>query len=190
MLIVCFSWAVARAGVNGWDLVTQKYAFYRVRDALPEGKTLAVTDALLATPLYYYSSPDVRSRIVVPLDFSAIHQYQGADSPEQNLWAGRDMVWPMPVVSLADFQKQHSDYLIVTTDFNWLLQKLEAEGTPAEKLPINTHSKDITGAMPLCHAEPFVFEAGDAIAQRHRDAQVLPKTARLNGNSVATGAGN
>lgn len=190
MLLVCCSWAVARAGVNGWDLVTQKYALYRVRDSLPPNKTLAVTDALLATPLYFYSSPDVRSRIVVPLDFSAIHKYQGADSPEQNLWAGRDMVWPMPVVSLAHFQNTHRDYLIVTTDTNWLLQKLDAEGTPAEKLPIDTRSKDITGAMPLCHAEAFIYEAGDVVAQRHRDTSALSKTARLNGASITAHAEN
>jgi uncharacterized membrane protein len=177
LLIVCLSWAVARAGWSGWDFITQKYALYRVRDNLPAGKTLAVTDALLATPLYYYSSPAVRSRIVVPLDFDAIHQYKGEDSPEQNLWAGRGFVWPMPVVTLADLETSTADYLIVTTRDNWLLQLLKAEGTPARRLPIDTHSKDITGAMPLCHGEPFVFERTEALARSASNHQFHPATA-------------
>lgn len=172
LLLVCFSWAIARAGVNGWDLVTQKYAFYRVRDSLPAGKTLAVTDALLTTPLYYYSSPDIRRRIVVPLDFDAIRKYKGEDSPEQNLWGGRGMVWPMPVVSLHDFERSTPDYFIVSTPDNWLVRKLNDDGTPAQQLAIDTHSKDITGAMPLCHGEPFVFERDEALATRAPKTQL------------------
>ena len=101
---------------------------------------------------------------MVPLDFQAIRKYKLEDSPEQNLWNGRLLVWPMPVVSLSSLENSTRDYFIVTTRDNWLLQKLKADGSPAEQLDIDTHSKDIMGAMPLCHGEPFVYERDGAMA--------------------------
>jgi hypothetical protein len=106
----------------------------------------------------------LRSRMVVPLDFQAIRKYKLEDSPEQNLWNGRFIVWPMPVMSLSSFENSTRDYYIVTTRDNWLLQKLDADGSPAEQLDIDAHSKDITGAMPLCHGEPFVYERHGTLA--------------------------
>jgi hypothetical protein len=157
ILILFVSWVFAREGVVAYSFFNQRVAFFRVRDRIPAAKTTVVSDSLLVLPLHYYSSPEIASRIVFPVDFNAIRRYKKEDSPEQNLWAGRS-VFPVPVVPLKLLKSPN--YLIVTTGENWLLQKLAREGTPARKLPIETDSKDITGFFPLCHGEAFYFDKG------------------------------
>ncbi len=182
LLFVLLSWGIARDIFAAFDLYDQRQAFYRIRDTLPATGTIAVTDALLVLPLHYYSPPQLASRLVIPLDFSAIRKYKGEDSPEQNLWAGRDGIYPVPIVSLEQFQNTTPNYLILTTKRNWLLQQLDAEGMPAHKLTIDSDSKDITGAFPLSHAATFVWEEGNILDHQY-DKQYASTPA-------STGAGN
>jgi hypothetical protein len=162
LLVLCFCWAITRDGVCAYDYLGQRSAFNHVRDSLPQSDTIAVPDSLLVLPLYHYSSPEVASRIVFPLDFKAIHKYKGEDSLEQNFWAGRQ-VFPVPIVSLRQLEDDMQNYLIVTSQGNWLLQQLDADGDPARTLPIYTQSHDIRGFTPLCHGDVFMFEMGDAL---------------------------
>lgn len=162
LLALCFSWAVTRDGVCAYDYLSQRSAFNHVRDSLPVSDTIAVSDSLLVLPLHHYSSPQVASRIVFPLDFKAIHKYKGEDSLEQNLWNGRQL-FPVPLVSLQQLENDMKNYLIVTTQGNWLLQQLDADGDPARTLPIYPESRDIRGFTPLCHGDVFLFEMGDAL---------------------------
>lgn len=161
LLALCTSWAVSRDAVCAYDYVAQRSAFFNVADSLPTTGTLAVSDSLLVMPLYHYSPPQVASRIVFPLNFKAIHKYKGEDSLEQNFWAGRQ-VFPVPTASLRELEHRSSNYLIVTTLGNWLLQELDADGDPARPLPLRTDSRDIRGFTPLCHGDVFLYEMGDA----------------------------
>ncbi len=171
LLVIVFSWGVARDIFNVCDLYDQRQAFYRIRDTLPPTGTIAVTDALLVLPLYYYSPPSVASRLVIPLDIAAVRRYKREDSPEQNLWAGRGAIYPVPIVPLRKFEQSTPNYLILTTEGNWMLQELKAQGTPAHKLGIESHSRDITGAFPLSHAETFVWERGSVVDDRQYEKQ-------------------
>jgi hypothetical protein len=113
-------------------------------------------------PLFHYSPPQVASRIVFPIDFDAIHKYKGEDSLERNFWSGRQ-VFPVPLVSMQQLENDMQNYLIVTTQGNWLLRQLEADGDPARTVPIYPDSRDIRGFTPLCHDQVFMFEKGDAL---------------------------
>ncbi len=157
LLGLCLTWAVARDAVCAYWLVNQRAAFYHVRDALPSARSIVVSDSLLVLPLQYYSPRQIASQIAFPLDFNAVRRYKKEDSPEENLWAGR-AIFPVPILPLNEFESATPRYLIVASSNNWLLQKLAAEGRPAQKLPIQTNSKDITGFTPLCHGEAFLFD--------------------------------
>ncbi|HUO60164.1 MAG TPA: glycosyltransferase family 39 protein, partial [Candidatus Acidoferrales bacterium] len=174
-LVVCLGYAVTRNSITGYDYQQQREALYRVRDSLPATGTIAVSDSLLALPLYYYSPPQIAKRIVFPIDFEAIRRYKKEDSPEQNLWAGRNL-YPIPVLPLWQFQQQTPGYTVITTGDNWLLSTLDEEGTPAHQLPIETHSHDLVTFTPLCHDAAHFYEFGDGMATAETHEQSAEKT--------------
>ena len=65
-----------------------------------------------------------------------------------------------------EFVSATPNFLVLNTEGNWLLQELEADGMPAHKLPIESKSKDITGAFPLSHAQTYVWEQGNVLDDR------------------------
>ncbi len=151
------TWFLAREGEVASNYYDEREAFYRVLDLLPSDHTLLVSDSLLALPMYYYAPPEVASRIVFPVDFRAIRQYKGEDSPEENLWAGRNRIFPVPIISLDDVLDQTSNFLIVSTDDNWLLKRLGEDGDTPTQLPIFTDSRHIWAFTPLCHGPVWYF---------------------------------
>lgn len=100
---------------------------------------LAVTDSLLILPLHYYKKED---------------------SPEQNLWKGRDWIDPVPIVPLRAFASSHDSYVLAAPGSNWLLQKLIVHDRPARLLPIFTDTKDIQGFTPPAHGPVWLFAEG------------------------------
>ncbi len=178
LLILFFSWALARDGFCAYDYVMQRDAFDRVLAGIPPANTLVVADSLLVQPLYHYAPPQVASRMVFPLDFQLIQRYKREDSLEQNYWAGRG-VFPVPIVSLKDLTQQYPNYVIVAADHNWLLQKFEVDGEPAKQLDVQTYSRDIGGFTPLSHGETFFFEVGNALP---RDMQYAQQNSLTNWN--------
>ena len=151
------TWFLAREGEVASNYYDEREAFHRVLDLLPSDRTLLVSDSLLALPMYYYAPPEVASRMVFPVDFRAIRQYKGEDSPEQNLWAGRNHIFPVPIISLDDVLDQTSNFLIVSTDDNWLLKRLGEDGDTPTQLPIFTDSRHIWAFTPLCHGPVWYF---------------------------------
>lgn len=167
VLLLCFSWAIARDGVCAYDYMAQRQSFFRILNRLPESGTIAVSDSLLVQPLYHYAPRQVAARIVFPLDFDAIHKYKKEDSLEQNFHTAKDL-FPVPLVSLNDLEIKIPYYTIVTTQGNWLLRQFENDGVHAQLLPINTHSTDIGGFTPLCHGPAVLYEAGgDSLGQKY-----------------------
>lgn len=150
-------WFLARDGEVASNYYDEREAFDRVLDLLPPDHTLVVSDSLLVLPLYYYAPPEIALRIVFPVDFRAIRQYKGEDSPEQNLWAGRNGVFPVPIVPLDDLLDRTSNFLVVSTDDNWLLRRLGEDGDTPKELPIFTDTRHIWAFTPLCHGQVWYF---------------------------------
>ncbi len=169
LLLVFGTWAIARDGFCAYDYIEQRAAFNRVLDAIPAANTVVVADSLLVQPLYHYAPPDVASRIVFPIDFPLIQRYKHEDSLEQNYWAGRN-IFPVPIVSLKQLRSVEPNYVVVATNGNWLLQKMEVDGSPAKRLPIETHSRDIGGFTPLSHGKTYFFEVGNPIPSNEQYA--------------------
>lgn len=101
LLSIGLFWVVARESVCAVLLARQSNAFLVLRDEVdnaPEERPIVVTDSLFVLPLAHYSPDKVRARIIFPIDFDAIHRTETDDSGEQNLWAGRDGVFPIRIV--------------------------------------------------------------------------------------------
>ena len=156
-LAVVGVWFMAREGEVASNYYDERQAFNNVLQSLPADHTLLVSDSLLVLPLYYYAPPQIASRIIFPVDFRAIRQYKGEDSPEENLWAGRNNVFPVPIVPLDDLLDQTSNFLIVSTDDNWLLRRLVEDGDKPKELPIFTDTRRIWAFTPLCHGPVWYF---------------------------------
>lgn len=161
-LSVCLSWAIARNIFSGYDIWLERQAFYRVLNTLPKAETIVVSDSLLSLPLFYYAPREVGSKVVFPFDVEAIRTYKRDDSPEQNLWGGRNHL-PIRVMPVQTLQRTTSDYIIVTTRGNWLLRKMTADREAPRELPINSDSGDLWSFFPLAHGPAFVYEVGNVV---------------------------
>jgi hypothetical protein len=148
---------MAREADVATDYYNERHAFNNILQSLPLDQTVLVSDSLLVLPMYYYAPPEIASRIVFPIDFRAIRQYKGEDSPEENLWAGRKNVFPVPIIPLDDLLDQTSQFLVVSTDDNWLLRRLVEDGDRLKELPIFTDTRHIWAFTPLCHGPVWYF---------------------------------
>jgi hypothetical protein len=160
LVATLLGWVFSREGVVARMYYDQRLALNRIIDTLPATSAIAVTDSLLILPLHYYAPPAIASHIFFPVDFDAIRQYKKEDSPEQNLWNGRDWIYPVPIVPLSAFASSHDSYVLAAPGSNWLLQKLIVQGRPARLLPIFTDTKDIQGFTPLAHGPVWFFAEG------------------------------
>lgn len=171
MLCFCLAWFIARESVVAHMYSEQKQAFYRILDripqaqaALPSGVPIVIPDPLLALTFHHYAPPSLASRIAFPVDFPAIRHFRHDDSPEENLWAGRNSLYTLPILPLADFQHSANHYLVVANDGNWLLRDLRVHHYPVHRLPIDTRAEAIGGFTPLAHGTPSFFTStGDAV---------------------------
>ncbi|MCU1320293.1 MAG: family glycosyltransferase, 4-amino-4-deoxy-L-arabinose transferase [Edaphobacter sp.] len=173
-LSLCSILFLGRVCAVGIKYRQQKNCFHQILQRIPEAsgnKPIVVADALLVLTLQHYAPPSIASRIVFPVDFPAIRLHRGDDSPEENLWAGRNLVYHVPILTLADFQHNASDYLILASDGNWLVRDLWAHSYPVDRLPIRFPAGTIEGFTPLDHGDPvFFLAAGD---RSHRTAPHL-----------------
>lgn len=160
------AWFAARESVISYWYLEQKQSFYRVLEHMPEGEyagaPIVIADPLMVLTFEHYAPAAMSRRIVFPVDFPAVRLYRREDSPEENLWAGRERWFGVPIVPLADFQRSAGRYLIVASDGNWLVQDLLKHRYPVERLPINTRAEAIGGFTPLNHGTPiFYASVGD-----------------------------
>lgn len=160
------AWFLCREAVVGYWYEEQKQCFYKVVDhlpqalqALPADASIAIPDPLLALTFEHYAPPALRSRVVFPVDFPAIRFFRHDDSPEENLWAGRDFLYRLPIETVANFQHQAHSYLIIANSGNWMLNDLRAHHYMVEHLPIDTRAENIGGFTPLAHGTPQFYVA-------------------------------
>jgi hypothetical protein len=187
MLCFCLAWFVARESVVGYWYNEQKQSFYKIVHFLPEvqaqvppGAPIVIPDPLLALTFRHYAPPALAAREVFPLDFPALRAYRGDDSPEENLWAGRKILYTLPIVPLATFQHSAGKYLILATNGNWLVLDLEAHRYPVHLVLFNTRSGGIGGFTPLAHGKLSFFEAeGDETRPGSSSSNVMPVPFRV-----------
>jgi 4-amino-4-deoxy-L-arabinose transferase-like glycosyltransferase len=160
------AWFLCREAVVGYWYEEQKQCFYKVVDDLPQAlqklpadASIAIPDPLLALTFEHYAPPNLRARAVFPVDFPAIRFFRHDDSPEENLWAGRDFLYKLPIETVANFQRQAHSYLIIASRRNWMLNDLRAHHYVVERLPIDTHAENIGGFTPLAHGTPQFYVA-------------------------------
>jgi hypothetical protein len=156
-LFVTFCWFAYRAGDVAGDYSNQRQALDRIINMLPSKGMIVVPDSLLATPLHFYAPAAVARRVVFPMDLPAIRKYKHEDSPEQNL-AAAPAIYSVPVVSLEDFQREHSGYYMLGPDDNWLLQKLRDDQVSVRRVPLDFRSHDLGGFTPLAHRDVSLFQ--------------------------------
>ena len=170
MLAFCLAWFIARESVVGFMYGEQKRAFENLVTELPQAEAavpadapIVIPDPLLALTFRHYAPPPLASRVVFPVDFPAVRTFRHDDSPEENLWAGRNVLYTFPILPIATFQHVAEEYLLIAKYDNWMIEDLRAHGYPVRRLAIDTHAKDIGGFTPLAKGTPaFFMAAGDA----------------------------
>jgi hypothetical protein len=186
LLCFCMAWFIARESTVGYLYMEQKQSFFKVLRALPEaelavqpGAPIVIADPLMALTFQHYTSPALSARIVFPVDFPAIRLYRRDDSPEENLWAGRNSLYTLPIVPLAAFQRSAGRYLILASNSNWLIEDLLHHRYPVQRLAINTRAGDIGGFTPLSHGTPvFYTSGGDEYLRTHAIAPLPFQTTK------------
>lgn len=183
LLGFCLAWFIARESVVGYWYRQQKQAFYKVVDHLPEAEhglqpnaPIAIPDPLLALAFQHYAPVALASREVFPVDFPAIRNFRHDDSPEENLWAGRNFLYTLPVVPLAEFQHSAGRYLIVAEDGNWLIEDLHIHRYPVRRLAIESRAEDIGGFTPLAKETlAFYVAEGDRVTPESIVSNLAPE---------------
>lgn len=164
-ILLCTAWWVVRETYIGYWYEEQKQSFYKVIAHMPApeyaGEPIVIADNLLVLPFAYYAPPEMRARMVFPVDFPAILRYRGEASGEVNLWNGRHSIYSFPIVPLADLQRSAERYIIVDGSRDWLTKDLNVHRYPAHYLNINARADTISfWATPLGHGTPVFFEGG------------------------------
>gem|GEM_PF-926870 len=176
-LLLCSVVFTGRVCAVGEAYSQQKQCFYQVLQSLPkasDNKPIVVPDPLMVLTLAHYAPAPIASRIVFPVDFPAIRLFRGEDSPEENLWAGRDL-YHLTILPLADFQRNAADYLIVASEGNWLVRDLGNHSYPVHRLPIPYPTGVIKGFTPLDHGDPVLFlGSGDRSDRTHHRPNPVP----------------
>ena len=166
LLCVACAWFLSREAVVGYWYKQQKDSFYEIvsksQDAqagAPAASPIVIADPLLALTFQHYAPADLTRRIVFPVDFPAIRYYRHDDSPEENLWAGRNVLYSMPVIPLAEFQHAAGTYMIIASPGNWLLKDLQKHRYSYERLSAASRVTDLGGFTPLARGEPQFYVA-------------------------------
>ena len=141
---------------------------------MPADSPIVIADPLLALTFQHYAPAQLASRVVFPVDFPAIRYFRHDDSPEENLWAGRDVLYSMPIIPLAEFQHSSGPYMIVASQGNWLLEDLRKHRYNFARLPVDTRATDLGGFTPLARGEPEFYEAYGDLAPAGRSQYGRP----------------
>jgi hypothetical protein len=196
LLVIALAWLGCRESLIGYWYQQQKVCFYRVvadaaqaANTVPPNTPLAIPDPLMVLTFRHYAPPELASRVVLPLDFPAIRFFRHDDSPEENLWAGRDLIYHVPIMPLAEFQDNAGEYVILAGAGNWLLSDLTLHHYAYKSLDIVPRAGDIGGFTPLAHPNPaFYLGYGGGIPRSDLAHLNLPVPFRTDENLPAARA--
>ena len=158
VVLFLLTWVTMREAVCARLLLEQRRAFLELRDEVQRdarGRVL-VADSAFAMPLFFYSSKTVQARMVFPIDFPAIHRYEADDSGEENLWAGRNGVFPFPIVPFSSLYPLQPADLVLARPDGWLAHTVQAAGFKLVPVPSRTKGLwDRLGGVftPMGHPE-------------------------------------
>jgi hypothetical protein len=180
-LVFVSCWFICRESYIGYWYEEQKQCFYKVVDHLPQadsfvppGAPIVIPDPLLALTFVHYAPAQFSSRAVFPVDFPAIRFYRHDDSPEENLWAGRNILYRLPIEPLANFENSAGRYLVIASDGNWLLEDLRNHHYDAYRLTIDTRAQAIGGFTPLAHGTPAFYVSDGPATEQDNDDNLQP----------------
>lgn len=163
-VLLVLMWFICREGYVGYWYNEQKECFYKIVNHLPETEAytpsrgaILIPDPLLALTFQHYAPAQYAARAVFPVDFPAIRRFRGDDSPEHNLWAGRNSIYSLPILPPARIHWKQQPYLIIAGDDNWLPQDLAAHHIATRRLAINTRAGAIGGFTPLARGVPSFY---------------------------------
>ena len=168
LILLCSAlvWVAARESACAFVLAQQRTAFFALRNAVaarPATQPILVADSLFVLPLAHYSSEPVRARIVFPIDFAAIHALEADDSGEQNLWAGRDGLFPFPIVPYDSTLLASPSFTVIARPNGWLAQSLTRNGFQLSGDAHDAHEQpwDQLGGIftPMAHPETRILDA-------------------------------
>ncbi len=155
-------WVGVREWVCANILLEQRQAFFVLGTEVAEAGPglILVGDSSFVLPLYFYSSDEVRRRIFFPIDFEMIHQFESDDSGEQNLWAGRDGVFPFRIEGLkAGASLMPGDVLIGRRD-GWLAKAVwPNDFVPKQRSDERTWERIGGVFTPMGQEETRIFRA-------------------------------
>ena len=158
VVLFLLTWVTIREVVCARLLLDQRRAFLILRDEVQRdahGRIL-VADSAFALPLFFYSRKEVQARMVFPLDFPAIHRYEADDSGEENLWAGRNGVFPFPIIVFSSLYPLQAEDLVMARPDGWLAHEAQAAGFKVVPVPSRAEGMwDHLGGVftPMGHAE-------------------------------------
>ncbi len=164
LLSAALLWVVARESACAVLLHRQRAAFLALRDRLsqlPDDRPILLADSTLALPLAHDTTPQIRARLIFPIDFAAIHASEPDDSGEQNLWAGRNGIFPLRIVPYTP-DLAHSAALVLTRPGGWLAQSLSRDGASLTDVTSPTDAAHLAGLggvfTPLAHDRTRLFQ--------------------------------
>ena len=160
LLVLLFCWVFVREAACAALLLQQRQAFTALTQTIARtapATPILVGDSALVLPLYFYSPEQTRHRIVFPIDFPAIHRFEPDDSGEQNLWAGRNGVFPVPIFPFADAWLTPGTTVVARPD-GWLVHDIEAHGLHLRPQPSNPNWHRLGGVFtPMAHPETRIM---------------------------------
>jgi hypothetical protein len=120
---------------------------------------ILVGDSSFVLPFYFYSNEGVHRRIFFPIDFDAIHKFEADDSGEENLWAGRDGVFPFRVLKLRPGSKLQLGEVLVARPDGWLAKSVWPTDFELHQVRDDLSWSRIGGVFtPMGHQETRIFE--------------------------------
>jgi hypothetical protein len=157
-------WVLARESACGIVLIHQRHAFFQLRDSVERtaapGEPVAVGDSLVLMPLYWYGSPNLRRQLLFPVDFDAIHRTESDDSGEQNLWGGRNGVFPVPIAAPTPLLSTRQERVLIAPPQGWLARNLRARSYELTEVPASVAWDRLGGvSTPLTHPETRILLA-------------------------------
>jgi len=158
-------WVSAREWVCANLLIEQRQAFSRLRTVTAEAGNglILVGDSSFVLPLYFYSPDDVRRRVFFPIDFDAIHRYESDDSGEENLWAGRNGVFPFRISGLNRGAPLRMGDVMVARPNGWLANALRSGGS----------NPQMTGEQEVYGSADWYRVGGVFTPMAHEETRIL-----------------
>jgi len=162
LVLALLVWVGVREWVCANILMEQRQAFFALRadaESVP-GERVLVSDSAFVLPFYFYTNGETQDVVTFPVDFGAIHQFEADDSGEQNLWAGRDGVYPFRITGIDVALRNTSRVVVVGRPEGWLARAMRQRGFNLTVIGDETDWGRAGGVFtPMAHSETRIMMA-------------------------------